>query len=485
MKKTATLLTVSALILALSACGNSAPAATTTAASEQPAVTTAKDADKETTTAEQTTAPEETTTAETTAKPVENKAGFKQTATIEETVLIDQDGIKVTAKELTYSKYAASIELALENNSDSDIKLMSGTLGYSCNSVNGIMFSGGYFNCELKAGKKAQESLTFKYDELMLYGIDEIADIELGIYSTPGGLDYTYYPVSQIKTSAAGSYDYDNTKFRKSFTNSDMQTKLGYTLKYSAEDKLYDVDDVSIVSEMLVENKDGDSTIIVEAQNDSAYQSRLIVNDIFINGIKVNSSRWTSELINPGKTAMIDVDLSSVFDKSYWEMYGITEVKNVKLGIGQSDMEGKNESQPATIEIPVSGGSDAADTSGTVAYDEGGIRIIYKGVAGGRYDYDDSLYLMFIIENSSGKTRVIDDDYNSFSLNGYMTDSYIYSSTVGGGECAAWKIELPERALDDASVKKPEDIEEIEFGIEVRDENWSNKKEGTVVVKLR
>ena len=69
MKKTATLLTVSALILALSACGNSAPAATTTAASEQPAVTTAKDADKETTTAEQTTAPEETTTAETTAKP--------------------------------------------------------------------------------------------------------------------------------------------------------------------------------------------------------------------------------------------------------------------------------------------------------------------------------------------------------------------------------------------------------------------------------
>ena len=91
---------------------------------------------------------------------------------------------------------------------------------------------------------------------------------------------------------------------------------------------------------------------------------------------------------------------------------------------------------------------------------------------------------MFIIENTSGQTRVIDDDYNSFSLNGYMTDSYIYSSTVGDGECAAWKIELPERALDDASVKKPEDIEEIEFGIEVRDENWSNKKEGTVVVKL-
>ena len=482
MKKTATLLTVSALILSLSACGNSTPAATTTVASEQPAVTTAKDADKETTTAEQTTAPEETTTAETTAKPVENKAGFKQTATIEETVLIDQDGIKVTAKELTYSKYAASIELALENNSDSDIKLMSGTLGYSCNSVNGIMFSGGYFNCELKAGKKAKESLSFKYDELMLYGIDEIADIELGIYSTPGGLDYTYYPVSQIKTSAADSYDYDNTKFRKSFINSDMQTKLGYTLKYFAEDKLYDVDDVSIVSETLIENSDGDPTLIIEAYNDSAYQSRISVSDICINGLLVSSGRWTSDLINPGKTAFIDIDLASVFDKSYWEMFGFNEVKNIKLGIGQSDFEGKNESTPAEIEIPIVAGSTAADTSGTVAYDEGGVRVIYKGIASGRYDFDKDLYVMMLVENNSGHKIYIDED--NVSINGYMADTMAFSTDIEDGNCAIWKMEIYERSLEDCEVKDASDIEEIEFTLVVRDQNWSNKKEGEVSIKL-
>lgn len=151
MKRKATLLTVSALILALAACGNSTPAAATTAANEQPAVTTVNPTNSAADTQQTTTAEVTTTTEATTAKQTDNKAGFKQAATISETVLVDQDGIKVTATELTYSKYAASLELTLENSTDSDYEIMSGTLGYSCNSVNGIM-TGGYFNCDVKAG---------------------------------------------------------------------------------------------------------------------------------------------------------------------------------------------------------------------------------------------------------------------------------------------------------------------------------------------
>ncbi len=482
MKRTTTLLTVSALILALSACGNSTPAATTTAASEQPAVTTVNNASNDDTSAEQTTAPEETMTAETTEKPVENKVGFKSDATIEETVLVDKDGIKVVAKELTYTKYEAKLELAIENNGDTDISLMSGTLGYSCNSVNGVMFSGGYFNCDVKAGKKAKESLKFSYKELQMYGINEIADIELGIYSSPGGLDYTYYPVAQIKTSAADSYSYDNSSYRNAFTSSAMQSANNYKVVYAAEDKLYDVDDVSIVSETLIENSDGDPTLIIEAYNDSAYQSRISVSDICINGLLVSSGRWTSDLINPGKTAFIDIDLASVFDKSYWEMFGFNEVKNIKLGIGQSDFEGKNESTPAEIEIPIVAGSSTADTSGTVAYDEGGVRVIYKGITGGRYDFDKDLYVMMLVENNSGHKIYIDED--NVSINGYMADTMAFSTDIEDGNCAIWKMEIYERSLEDCEVKNASDIKEIEFTIVVRDQNWSNKKEGEVVIKL-
>ncbi|MCR5166114.1 MAG: hypothetical protein K6C13_02700 [Oscillospiraceae bacterium] len=483
MKKTTALLTIAALILTMSACGNqaAAPADTkaaeqTTAAAEQASETTA-----EKTAAKETTA-ETTTTEATTAKPEQNKSGFKKDATIDETVLIDEDGIKVTAKELTYSKYAASLELTLENNSDKDITLMSGTLGYSCNSVNGMMFSGGYFNSDVKAGKKTKESVTFKYEDLLIYGIDEIADIELGIYSSPGGLDYTYYPVSQIKTSAAGTYNYDASAARKALNSSEMQSDKGYTVKYFAEDALYDVDDVSIVSETLFENRDGDPMLLVEVVNNSAYQSRISIDNIAINGVTVCSSRWTSELINPGKTAFIDINLASAFEKQYWDMFGITDIKSIKLGIGQSDREGKNESKPETIVIPVSGSDVSADTSGTVAYDQGGVRVIYKGIAGGRYDFDKDLYMMMLVENTSGKKIYIDED--NVSINGFMVDTMAFSTDVEDGDCVVWKIEIYESSLEDCDVKDASDIEEIEFTVEIRDEHWSNQKEGEVSLKL-
>jgi hypothetical protein len=481
MKKTTALLTVSALILTLSACGSSAPAAATTTAGEQPSITTVKETEKDTT-AERTTEPEATTTAEITTKPVENKAGFNSDATIKETVLVDKDGIKVTAKELTYTRYEAKLELAIENNSSKDVTLMSGTLGYSCNSVNGVMFSGGYFNCDVKAGKKAKESISFSYNDLQMYGINEIADIELGIYSSTGDLDYTYYPVAQIRTSAADSYSYDSASYRNDFRSSAMQSENSYKVVYAAEDKLYETDDVSIVSETLVENSSGDPMLFVEAVNNSAYQSRISVSDICINGLQVSSGRWTNELINPGKTAFIDINLASVFDKSYWEMFGFNEIKNVRLGIGQSDFEGKNESKPETIVITVSDSDVSADTSGIVAYDEGGVRVICKGIAGGRYDFDKDLYLMMLVENNCGHKIYIDDD--NVSINGYMADTMAFSTDVEDGSCAIWKMEIYERSLEDCDVRDASDIKEIEFTIEIRDENWSNKSEGEVSIKL-
>ena len=66
-----------------------------------------------------------------------------------------------------------------------------------------------------------------------------------------------------------------------------------------------------------------------------------------------------------------------------------------------------------------------------------------------------------------------------------MTDSYIYSTTVGNDEYSAWKIQIPDEALEVSGVKQTSDIKEVEFGIEIRDENWSNKKGGEISLKLR
>ena len=84
---------------------------------------------------------------------------FKKTATIEETVLVDESGVKITAKELTYGNYAAELTLVIENNSDKDLSFIANSIGYSCNSINGYMVPEGYLNCDVAAGKKANDTI--------------------------------------------------------------------------------------------------------------------------------------------------------------------------------------------------------------------------------------------------------------------------------------------------------------------------------------
>ena len=69
-------------------------------------------------------------------------------ATIDEITIMDEKGIKVTAKGLTYSNYSADLELVLENNTDDDHEFCCGTAGYGYNSINGFSVGGGYFTQE-------------------------------------------------------------------------------------------------------------------------------------------------------------------------------------------------------------------------------------------------------------------------------------------------------------------------------------------------
>lgn len=133
---------------------------------------------------------------------------FKKGATIEETVLVDENGVKITATELTYGNYSAEVALLIENNSDKDLSFIANSIGYSCNSVNGYMVPEGYLNCDVAAGKKASDTISIGYDTLMLYGIFEIADIEIGFDISDDDYNHTYTGPITLRTSAADGYDY-------------------------------------------------------------------------------------------------------------------------------------------------------------------------------------------------------------------------------------------------------------------------------------
>ena len=68
---------------------------------------------------------------------------FDPSATIEETVLVDESDVKITVTEIKYTAYSVKLDLAIENNSGQNLSFHAGTMGYNCNSVHGYMVDGG------------------------------------------------------------------------------------------------------------------------------------------------------------------------------------------------------------------------------------------------------------------------------------------------------------------------------------------------------
>jgi len=122
-------------------------------------------------------------------------------ATIEETVLLEQDGVVVKATKLDKdSIWGTELGIYVENNSDKNIIVQAEDV-----SINDYMITQ-LFSAEVSAGKKTNDTMSFtKLDEL---GIDTIATIEMQLkFVDPDSYSnlFTSEPIV-IKTSAADSY---------------------------------------------------------------------------------------------------------------------------------------------------------------------------------------------------------------------------------------------------------------------------------------
>lgn len=394
---------------------------------------------------------------------------FGTTATLDETVMVDEGGVTITATGLTYTAYSVDLELTIENNSGKDLSFVSGSLGYSCNSVNGYMVKDGYLNCDVANGKKANESISFGYDALMLYGIHEIADLEIGISMTDDDYNTTYTGPKQLKTSAFDAHDYGSDYYQEAITSGAAMNTYGYEMKYFSKDSLYDRNGVKLLSSGIMTNQDGGIALLLELENTTDSMVYLSTADIALNGLLLNSSTWSSDAINPGKRGIVTVELSAVFDPAYWGVYGITDVESVSLSLGQRNEKGMEIAAETSVKIVLTDENIALDSSGTEVYNNNGLRIITKTVKEDASDYGADLYVLLLAENHSGKTLTIADVYDSLSVNGVMTDYSYYSQELGDGASAALIVKLWESSLEENQITSPADIQEIEVSFEIKD----------------
>ena len=414
-------------------------------------------------------ASESTSTPDLSAQTDKTMGLFRTDAVLAETVLVDEGGVKITATGLNYTAYSADLALTIENNSGKDLSFVSGSLGYSCNSINGYMIDDGYLNCDVANGKKANVSISFNYDALMLYGIDEIADMEIGVSMTDDDYNTTYSGPRQLKTSAAETHDYSTDHYQKAITSEAAMNTYEYEMVHFSQDALYDQKGVRLLSSGIMANREGETALLLELENTTDSVVYLSTSDIAINGLLVNSSTWSTNAINPGKRCIVDADLSAALASAYWNTYGITQVGAVSLSLGQRNIDGIEIAAKTPIEVVVPDVNASFDGAGTEVYNSNGLKIIFKDIAKDPSDYSSDLHVLLLAENNSGKTLTINNAYDSLSVNRFMTDYSYYSQELKDGQSAVIEIKLWESSLADNQIVSVSDIQEIEFGLEIKD----------------
>lgn len=221
--------------------------------------------------------------------------------TIEEQVLVDRDGIKVTAKEyVTDSIWGDGIKLLIENNSEI-------TAMVSCDAliVNNFMITD-LFVSEVAPGKKANETMYLSSSELKAAGIEKVGQIEV------------YFRASDSET-----YD---TIFDKEYVS--MQTSEFANMDTAPADtgmELYNEGGIRIVGKTVDENSFWGTAIVLYTENTSGRNVNISVDEMSINGFMM--SPFFSTTVYNEKMSIDDITIFS----TDLEENGIETIEEVEL----------------------------------------------------------------------------------------------------------------------------------------------------------
>lgn len=229
--------------------------------------------------------------------------------TVEQTVLVDQDNVVITATGMDESVFGPELKLLIENNSDTNL-----TFQVRNASVNGYM-ADTMMSEDVAAGKKSNTEITFTTSGLKECGIDTFANMEFSfhIFTTDGWDDYLDTDAITVETSAAATYT--------------------QTIDDSGE-VFYDSDGIKIVGKGLSSD---DSIfgpgLIIYIENNSDTDRTVQVRDTSVNGFMIDTVM--SQDVVAGKKAITAV----TFLSSSLEENAITDIASVETSFHIFDTE--------------------------------------------------------------------------------------------------------------------------------------------------
>lgn len=221
--------------------------------------------------------------------------------TIEEQVLLEQDGIIVTAKEyVTDSIWGDGIKLLIENNSDKTV-----TVGCNALIVNNYMITD-LFGAEVAAGKKANEVIYLSSSQLKAAGIEIVGQVEIyfHVYDSESWENIFDTGCITIQTS-----EYEN-----------MDTTVD-----EVGTELYNADGIRIVGKTVDENSFWGTAILLYCENNSGKNIGVSVEEMSINGFMMNPL-YSTTVYNE----KMSIDEITIFTSDL-EENGIETIEEVEL----------------------------------------------------------------------------------------------------------------------------------------------------------
>ena len=247
-----------------------------------------------------------------TKKVASTNGGEAASVTINEQIILDQDGIVVTAKEyVSDCIFGDGIKLLLENNSDKTV-----TVGCNALIVNNYMIAD-LFASEVAPGKKVNEVMYLSSSELKAAGIDSVGQVEI------------YFHV------------YDSTSFENIFDSDcvTIHTSAFDNMDITPDDtgtELYNANGIRIVGKTVDENSFWGTAILLYCENTSGKNVGISVREMSINGFMINAIYSTT--VYNGKMSFDDITIFS----SDLEEIGIEKIEDVELKFHIYDADSYN-----------------------------------------------------------------------------------------------------------------------------------------------
>lgn len=233
--------------------------------------------------------------------PAATASGSGQAVSINEQLLLDQNGLKITAKGLQNDPiWGLGVKLLIENGTDTN-------LGVGCSAlvVNDYMISD-LFSSSVAAGKKANDTMYISSAQLSAAGINNIGQIEVYFHVFDAETYETLFDANPVTIKTSG-YD---------------------TMDIKAMDdgkELYNQGGIRIVGKYVDEQSFWGAAVLLYIENSSGKNVGINCDNMSVNGFMVTPV-FSSTVYN-GKMAIDDITILS----SDLEANGITSVDTIEL----------------------------------------------------------------------------------------------------------------------------------------------------------